>query len=169
MMHLVILLVVSLVAVPAALSAQAMPADVRRDVGGAGGLAISDGEPISFVLENSSLLDLREAQRISLMAIRRRLRAVNAQHVKQLDSLRELVGLTMEPRERGLSEEDRRKLQRFQALSLPITDSIRMNNDAAKIQARELLDSAQVVKLDSIALRERGGVAGRRGRPPSNH
>ena len=168
MMHFVLLFVAFLVAAPAALSAQTMPAEVRREGAGVGGLAISDGEPISFLLENSSTLELKEAQRISLMSIRRRLRAVNAQHVRQLDSLRELVGLTMEPRERGLSEEDRRKLQRFQALSLPITDSIRMNNDAAKIQARELLDSAQVVKLDSLALRERGGVAGRRGRPPSN-
>ena len=144
-----------------------MPAEVRREGAGVGGLDISDGEPISFLLENASTLDLREAQRISLMAIRRRLRAVNSQHMRQLDSLRELVGLTMEPRERGLSEEDRRKLQRFQALSLPITDSMRMNNDAAKIQARELLDSVQVVRLDSLALRERGGVAGRRGRPPN--
>jgi hypothetical protein len=169
MMPFVVLLVAALLAAPAALLAQGVPAEVRRGGGGAGGLTISDGEPISFLLENSSILDLSETQRLSLMGIRRRLRASNAAHMKQLDSLRELVGLTLEPRARGLSEEDRRKLQRFEALSQPIVDSVRLNNDAAKIQARELLDSVQVVRLDSLAQRERGGVAGRRGPPPSNH
>ena len=82
--------------------------------------------------------------------------------MKQLDSIADFVGLSLEPRR--LSEEDRKKLQRFEALSQPITDSIRTNNDAAKIQARELLDSVQIVRLDSLALRERGG---RRGPPPN--
>lgn len=156
------LIVVCVLALPASLPAQAMPGEVRRGAGGTGGLAISDGEPISFLLEWSHILELRSEQRESLMGIRRRLRAANSQHVKQLDSLREFVGLSLEPRR--LTEEDRQKLQRFEALSQPITDSIRMNNDAAKIQARELLDSVQVVKLDSLALRERGG---RRGPPPN--
>jgi hypothetical protein len=89
--------------------------------------------------------------------------------MKQLDSLAEFLGLSLEPRARGLSEEDRQKLQRFRALSQPITDSIRTNNDAAKIQARELLDSVQVVRLDSLATRERGGTPpGRRGAVPPN-
>ena len=126
-----------------------------------GGLAISDGEPISFLLEWSHILELRPEQRESLMGIRRRLRAANAQHMKQLDSLADYVGLSLEPRR--LTEEDRQKLLRFQSLSQPITDSIRINNAAAKIQARELLDSVQVVRLDSLAIRERGG---RRGPPP---
>ena len=162
-MRLAILIAPLLLPVPFVLSAQVMPAEVRRPVGP---LAISDGEPISFVFENAEILDLREDQRTTLMNIRRRLRAVNGAHMKQLDSLREMLGISTEPRSRGLSEEDRKKLQRFEALSAPITDSIKINNDAAKMQAREVLDSAQVAKLDSIALRGRAGVTGRRGSPP---
>jgi len=162
-MRLAILIALSLTAAPSLLSAQSMPADVRRPVGA---ILITDGEPISFVLENAQLLDLREDQRTTLMNIRRRLRAANGPHMRQLDSLREMLGISTEPRAHGLSEDDRKKLQRFEALSAPITDSIKVNNDAAKMQAREILDSVQVAKLDSIAVRGRAGVPGRRGSPP---
>ena len=162
-MRLFSLIVAFVIALPASLSAQTMPAEVRRGAG-TGGLEISDGEPISFLLEWSHVLELRSEQRESLMGIRRRLRAANSQHMKQLDSLREYLGISLEPRR--LTDEDRRKLQRFEAMSQPITDSIRMNNDAAKIQARQLLDSVQTVRLDSLAVRERGG-GGRRGPPPN--
>ena len=149
---------------PVSLSAQSMPAEVRRGAG-MGGLSMSDGEPISFLLEWSHILELRSDQRESLMGIRRRLRAANAQHMKQLDSLADFIGLNLEPRR--LTEEDRQKLQRFEALSQPITDSIRVNNDAAKIQARELLDSVQIVRLDSLARRQRD--SGSTGARPGVH
>jgi len=159
------LIAVCVLALPASLSAQSMPGEVRRG-GGMGGIELSDGEPISFLLEWSHILELRSDQRESLMGIRRRLRVANAQHMKQLDSLADYLGLSLEPRR--LTEEDRQKLQRFEALSQPITDSIRINNDAAKIQARELLDSVQLVRLDSLAKRAGigGPAGGRRGRGP---
>jgi hypothetical protein len=84
--------------------------------------------------------------------------------MRQLDSLRESLGLSLEPRDRGLTLEDRNKLQRFEQLSQPISDSIRVNNDAAILQARAFLDSAQVVRLDSLVVSERGTIGGRR--PP---
>ena len=162
-MRLAILIVSSLLSAPAVLAAQGMPAEVRRPMGA---VVINDGEPISFVLENAQVIDLREDQRTTLMAIRRRLRAENGPHMKQLDSLREMLGIDMEARPRGMSDEDRKKYERFEALSQPITDSIKVNNDAAKLQARDVLDSAQVAKLDSIATRGRAGAPGRRGSPP---
>lgn len=142
-----------------------MPATVIRR-GGAGGLAMSDGEPISFVLEHAQILDLTEEQRSGLMTIRRKLRVANESFMKQLDSLREVMSISLEPRERGLSDEDRKKLQRFEQISQPITDSIKVNNDAANLQARGLLDSVQVVRLDSLVVRERGSIGGRRPPPP---
>lgn len=154
------------VALPAALPAQIMPAQVIRR-GGANGLEMSDGEPISFILEHSQLLDIVDSQRVSLIALRRRLRGANAPFMRQLDSLREYLGLSLEPRARGLSDEDRKKIQRFEQLSQPIADSIRINNDAARLQARTLLDSIQVVRLDSLIVRERGTIGGRRPPPPA--
>jgi hypothetical protein len=151
-------------ALPAVLPAQIMPATVVRRGAGAGGLALSDGEPISFVLEHAGVLDLTDEQRSGLISIRRRLRTANESFMKQLDSLRETLGISLEPRERGLSDEDRKKLQRLEQLSQPVTDSIKVNNDAANLQARGLLDSVQVVRLDSLVLRERGSIGGRR--PP---
>lgn len=141
-----------------------MPATVIRR-GGANGLAMSDGEPVSFVLEHAQILDLSDEQRTGLMTIRRKLRVANEPFMKQLDSLREVMSISLEPRERGLSDEDRKKLQRFEQISRPITDSIKVNNDAANLQARGLLDSVQVVRLDSIIVRERGS-GGRRPPPP---
>ncbi|HEY5544528.1 MAG TPA: hypothetical protein VIK50_00595 [Gemmatimonadaceae bacterium] len=165
MPRLALLLALILSALPAALPAQVMPATVVRR-GGANGLAMSDGEPISFILEHAQILDLVDSQRTSLMSLRRRLRATNAPYMRQLDSLRETLGISLEPRQRGLNDEDRKKLQRLEQLSQPITDSIKVNNDAANLQARGLLDSVQVVRLDSLVLRERGTIGGRRP-PPS--
>lgn len=162
-MRLAILIAsVSLVA-PVALAAQSMPVGVRHPMGP---VAILDGEPISFVLENAQAIALRDDQRITLIAIRRTLRAANAGHMRQLDSLREFLGIVTEDQPRMMTEEDRKKFQRFEQLSQPFTDSIKVNNDAAKLQARELLDSVQVAKLDSIATRGRVGMPGRRGSPP---
>lgn len=127
---------------------------------------MSDGEPISFVLEHAQVLDLTDDQRGGLMTIRRRLRSANDSFMKQLDSLRDVMSISLEPRARGLSDEDRKKLQRFEQVSQPITDSIKVNNDAANLQARGLLDSVQVVRLDSLVLRERGSIGGRRPPPP---
>lgn len=163
-MRFATLLTISLLAVPASLPAQIMPAQVVRR-GAASGMALSDGEPISFILEHAQVLDLVDSQRVGLMSIRRILRSANDPYMKQLDSLREYMGLSLEPRPRGLSEEDRKKLQRFEQLSQPITDSIRINNEAARLQARGMLDSAQVVRLDSLVVRERGTIGGRR--PPT--
>ena len=154
-------------AAPAALSAQVMPAQVVRR-GGANGLALSDGEPISFILEHAATLDLVDSQRVGLMSIRRKLRSANEPFMRQLDSLRESMGISLEPRPRGLSDEDRKKLQRFEQLSQPISDSIRVNTDAARIQARALLDSAQVLRLDSLVVRERGTIGGRKPPPPTS-
>ena len=161
-MRFSILLIVAILGAPAALPAQVMPAQVRR---GTSGMTMSDGEPISFILEHAQMLDLVDSQRIGLMSIRRRLRAANDPYMRQLDSLREFLGLSLEPRPRGLSEDDRKQLQKFQQMSQQITDSIRINNDAARVQARALLDSAQVVRLDSLVVRERGTIGGRR--PPT--
>lgn len=160
--RLVFPLLAALLVLPVFLPAQSMapPRVVRTPEGG---LEMSDGEPISFVLEHAQSLDLSESQRMGLMNVRRRLRAANYPFMRQLDSLRESMAITLEARPRGLSEEDRRKLQRFEQLSRPIADSIKVNNDAAAIQGRMLLDSAQVFRLDSIIVQER---AARSGRPP---
>lgn len=165
-MRSLLILVAAFVGVPALLPAQVMPAQVVRR-GAANGMALTDGEPISFILEHAGTLDLVDSQRVGLMAIRRKLRIANEPFMKQLDSLREEMSISLDPRPRGLSEEDRKKLQRFEEVSRPITDSIRVNNDAARVQARSLLDSAQVVRLDSLVVRERGPAGGRRP-PPGN-
>ena len=165
--QLALAVVMALAAGPAVLEAQIspMPAQVVRR-SGANGLTMSDGEPISFILEHAQLLDLVDSQRTSLIAIRRRLRGANESYMKQLDSLRDVLGISLEPRARGLTDEDRKKLQRFEQMSQPISDSIRINNDAAQVQARALLDSTQVIRLDSLVVRERGTIGGRRPPPP---
>lgn len=160
--RLIFPLLAALIVLPVSLPAQSMaPPRLARSEGG---LEMSDGEPISFVLEHAQSLDLSESQRMGLMNIRRRLRATNYPFMRQLDSLRESTGIILGARPGGLNEEDRRKLQRFEQLSRPIADSIKVNNDAASIQGRSLLDSAQVVRLDSIILQDR---ALRSGRPPT--
>ena len=143
------------IALPAAVRAQRPGGTPDAVVARPPGLSMTDGEPISFVLEHSRELDLSDMQRMGLVNIRRRLRVANDPHMKQLDSLREYLGLTLEPRPRGLSEEERKKLERFQQLARPIADSIKVNNDAASVQARSLLDSAQVFRLDSLIVSER--------------
>lgn len=168
MRRLVLLALAGLLAAPAAASAQVMPTSVVRR-GGANGLEMSDGEPISFILEHAQVLDLADSQRVNLMSVRRRLRSANEPFMKQLDSLREMLGISLEPRPRGLNDEDRKKLQRLEQLSQPITDSIRINNDAARLQARGMLDSLQVVRLDSLTVRERGTIGGRRPPPAAFH
>ena len=159
--------VLSLPAVPAELLAQTpMEARVVRR-GAENGMALTDGEPISFILEHAQVLDLVDSQRVGLISIRRKLRSANDPFMRQLDSLREYLGLSLEPRSRGLDEDDRRKLQKFEQMSQPITDSIRINNDAARVQARALLDTVQVTRLDSLVVRERGTIGGRRPPPAS--
>ena len=146
---------------PVVLPAQVMPtAVIRRS--GMGGLAMSDGEPISFVLEHSNELDLTDPQRTRLIEIRRLLRRANDPYMERLDSLREHVGLSLEPRFRGFDGDDRRKIEEFEALARPHADSIKVNNDGANLQMRALLDSAQLVRLDSLIIRERGTINGRR-------
>ena len=159
------LLLLLTLCLPSLLPAQIMPATVVRR-GGANGLTLSDGEPISFILEHSQLLDLVDSQRVSLMSIRRRLRVANEPFMRQIDSLRTYLGISLEPRPRGLTEEDRKRLQRLEQISRPIADSIKLNNDAANLQARALLDSAQVMRLDSLVVEERGTIGGRRPPPP---
>ena len=158
--------ILSIPAVPAVLVAQDMPTRVVRR-GAPNGMALSDGEPISFILEHAQVLDLVDSQRVGLMSLRRKLRSANDPFMRQLDSLREYLGLSLEPRERGLSDDDRKKLQKFEQMSQPITDSIRINNEAARVQARALLDTIQVARLDSLVVRERGTIGGRR--PPSTN
>ena len=163
---LFIVTILSLPAGPAALLAQDMPTRVVRR-GAPNGMALTDGEPISFILEHAQVLDLVDSQRVGLMSLRRKLRSANDPFMRQLDSLREYLGLSLEPRPRGLNDDDRKKLQKFEQMSQPITDSIRLNNDAARVQARALLDTVQVVRLDSLVVSERGTIGGRRP-PPSN-
>lgn len=156
--------ILSLPAVPAVLVAQDMPTRVIRR-GAPNGMALSDGEPISFILEHAQVLDLVDSQRVGLMSLRRKLRSANDPFMRQLDSLREYLGLSLEPRPQGLDDNDRRKLQKFEQMSQPISDSIRINNEAARVQARALLDTVQVARLDSLVIRERGTIGGRR--PPT--
>ena len=73
MYRLALVAFAGLLTAPVASSAQVMPATVVRR-GGANGLAMSDGEPISFILEHAQVLDLVDSQRVSLMSLRRRLR-----------------------------------------------------------------------------------------------
>ena len=74
---------------PAPTSAQVMPTRVVRPPNA--GLALSDGEPISYLLEHSKLLDLTDAQKSSLMDIRRWLRQQTAPFMRQMDSVREYL------------------------------------------------------------------------------
>lgn len=147
-------------------SAQVMPTQVVRR-GAPNGLELSDGEPISFYLEHARMLDLTDEQRAKLIEIRRRLRADNAPFMRQLDSLRDELGISMEPQAR-LSEQTREKLAKLEVISRPITDSIRLRNDAAAGEARRMLDSLQVVRADSLILAERNFLRGRRPPPPSS-
>lgn len=149
-----------LVAIAAPVLAPAQtPPDRAVFRGGRVGLYLSDGEPISFLLEYSRFLELTEEQRLQLMDVRRRLRAQTAPFMQQLDSLRELAGLSLQPRRRG--SDDVEALERFQRESRPIVDSISVRNDLARREARLILDSLQLVRLDSLIRRQARGE-----RPP---
>jgi hypothetical protein len=56
-------------------------------------------------------------------------------------------------------------LARFRVASQPITDSMKVNNDAAREEARRALLPDQLVRLDSLAKSAGRGGEGRR--PPS--
>jgi hypothetical protein len=113
------------------------------------GFLLDDGEPISFLLEHASRLELTDQQRTSLIEIRRRLRRQNDPYMQQLDSIRRLMGISLEPRRR-IDGDDRQQVERFEKAAEPITRIIRANNDGAILQARAALDSLQRVTLDSI-------------------
>ncbi len=135
---------------------------------GAFSFELSDGEPVSFYLEWSRVLELTEPQKTSLIDIRRRLRVQNAPFMQQLDSLRELAGIDMSTRGR-ISERDRESFQRFQQLAAPVIDSIRVNNDGARREIRGVLDARQAARADSVQaeLRDMRGRRGGRGERPS--
>lgn len=128
---------------------------------------LSDGEPISLFLEVAREIGLRERQRRDLMDIRRRLRKQNAPWVLRLDSLRRLAGFELGDR-RNISRRDEDALQRFSVWARPVTDSIRLNNDVARAEARSLLDADQRRRMDSLLApveeRPRRGARGRPGR-----
>lgn len=153
----------------ACLTLVALPAVLRAQRGtpqfdgprGAFSFQLSDGEPVSFYFEYASQIELDESQKKQLMEIRRRLRAVNAPFMKQLDSLREYAGVDMTERRR-LSPQDGEALQRFRKISQPVTDSIRANNDIARGEIRLVLADRQLAKADSIA----GATRDPRGRRP---
>jgi hypothetical protein len=158
------LLVAALItALPAGLVAQGLPT-----IGVGRGLTfdLSDGEPISFFLEHSRELELTDAQKMSLIDVRRRLRRTNEIFMEQLDSLRDVVGLSREPRPR-LTDADRDALERFRRLSEPVTQVIRANNQTAQAEARTLLTVPQRATFDSLATHVGDASRGRgRGRPP---
>lgn len=128
---------------------------------------LSDGEPVSFYLEFSRMLDLTETQKTGLIEIRRKLRSANAPFMQQLDSLREVAGVNMEKRGR-MDERDTEALRRFREWSAGVIDSIRVNNDGARRDIRALLDSTQLARADSLnrEIQEmRGRRPGGEGRP----
>ncbi len=128
---------------------------------GALSFSLSDGEPVSFYLEIAREIELSDAQRTRLIEIRRKLRVVNAPFMHQLDSLRQAAGVDMTERGR-LTERDTEALKRFQQMSAPVVDSIRLNNEGAKADIRTILLEPQMVKADSLAKAFRD-TRGRRG------
>ncbi len=129
---------------------------------------LSDGEPVSFYLEFSRMLDLSEEQKSGLIEIRRKLRIANAPFMQQLDSIRAAAGVNMESRGR-MDARDAEALQRFRAWSAGVTDSIRVNNDGARREIRALLSDTQMARADSLN-REMQEMRSRRqpgGRPRS--
>jgi hypothetical protein len=138
--------VAALLLVPLVVRAQ-LP--VRVTGRGPGSIEMATGEPVSFFLEHSHELELTDDQRKRMMDIRRRLRQTNAPWVRQLDSLREFVGLSLEP-EQGRTPRGP-ALERFQKLSAPVADSMRVNNDAARNEVWAILSELQRTKADSVA------------------
>lgn len=117
-------------------------------------LDLSDGEPISGFIEHARLLELSDMQRKRLMDIRRQLRAQNAPYMARLDSLRQLAGVNLGDA-RGLRKRDEEALQRFNDWSRPVIDSIRVNNDVARAEARLVLTPDQRRRLDSAVVADR--------------
>ncbi|MCC6319657.1 MAG: hypothetical protein IT361_18450 [Gemmatimonadaceae bacterium] len=111
----------------------------------------ADGEPISYFLENARRLTLTDVQRSRLMDIRRRLRVTNKSYVARLDSLRDLAGIDLGDAN-GISGKEREAIARFESWARPTMDSMRVNIDIARVEARSLLDADQQRRLDSIAL-----------------
>jgi hypothetical protein len=162
------LIVAAALVFPTSVSAQrgggAPPFDGPR---GAFSFELSDGEPVSFYLEWSRMLELSEAQKSALIEIRRRLRGQNAPFMVQLDSLRDLAGIDMTTRGR-ITERDREAFRRFQQWAAPVIDSIRVNNDGARREIRAVLDARQIARADSVQtqLRVEGGRRDGRGQRP---
>ncbi|MGH7710967.1 MAG: hypothetical protein ACREOG_06765 [Gemmatimonadaceae bacterium] len=134
-------------------------------VSGAYSFDLSDGEPISWFLEFSEPLKLTPDQKTSLIAIRRRLRGENERFMERLDSTAQSVGLTLGERTARMRGNERQALERFNKVTQPTRDSIRVNNDIARAEALTLLTSVQTVRLDSLmAVLNRGRGVVRRGR-----
>ncbi len=126
---------------------------------------LSDGEPISWFLEYSQPLKLTPEQKTSLIAIRRRLRGENERYMTRLDSAAAAVGLTLGEVNR-MTGEERLALERFNKITQPTRDSIKVNNDVARAEALTLLTSVQQTRLDSLVAdlrRDRGRLPRRRG------
>jgi hypothetical protein len=123
---------------------------------------LSDGEPISYFLEHSRELELSDTQKTQLMNVRRRLRARTEGYMQQMDSLRRVMGISLDPTAR-LTDDVLERIRRFQEAAKPLTDSVRVLNDAARNEARTLLQPGQLVTLDSLLAT---GRRGRSGRPP---
>lgn len=156
---------VALIALPSVVCAQTLPARVVRR--GAASLELSDGEPVSFFIEHAKDLELTSGQRDSLMALRKRLRSQNGPYLRSLDSLRVELGIDFEPRSR-VSDKEREKMERFQKLSAPFADSIRVNNDAARAEAWQMLQPDQRGRVDSLLKVDRARArGGQPRRPPS--
>lgn len=126
---------------------------------------LSDGEPISWFLEFSQPLKLTSDQKMTLIGIRRRLRSENERHMERMDSVAKSVGLHIGERTR-MDEDDRRALERFNELTQPTRDSIKVNNDLARAEALTLLTAAQNKLLDSVMVDLRRGRREERGRRP---
>lgn len=155
-------LAIALIVLPAALPAQrgaAPPFDGPR---GFYTFDLADGEPVSFYLELSHELGLSEGQRRRLIEVRRRLREQNKPYMARLDSLRDLAGIDLGDKN-GINRKDAEALQRFNAWARPVIDSVRLNNDLARAEARSTLDTDQRTRADSIARADAARM--RRGRP----
>ncbi|MGQ0538125.1 MAG: hypothetical protein ACT4R6_04195, partial [Gemmatimonadaceae bacterium] len=126
---------------------------------------LSDGEPISWFLEHSQALKLTSDQKTALMTIRRRLRDENERFMERLDSTAQIVGLTLGERRR-MTGAEREALERFNTITQPTRDSMRVNNDIARAEALALLNKQQQTRLDSLVAglrRDRGSSPSRRG------
>ena len=135
---------------------------------GARSFQLSDGEPVSFYLEWARELEVTDEQRVQLIEIRRKLRLANAPFMRQLDSLRQYAGVDLGERGR-VSERDAESIKRFNEWARPITDSIKMNNDGARADIRNVMQPLQLARADSL-FRANRDVRGRRSgqRPERN-